>query len=204
MYINLASLRAVKAFADEYKRRQWPLHVLVCNAAVFGIPYTLSEDGLEMNFAVNHLGHFYLTLLLQDVLISSKPSRVVVVSSESHRFHSLSWNQSLNFDLLPMPKSEYWSILAYGQSKLCNVLFAAELNRRLAEHGVKSYSLHPGNMIYTGLARHSCIYRLIFFLAKPFTKSKVSWEISLWFLRETWKTSDWPRDRITTHIDMHW
>ena len=197
IHIDLASLRSVKAFTDEYKHRQWfdfsippvsflldvclsrPLHLLVCNAAVFGIPYTLSEDGLEMNFAVNHLGHFYLTWLLQDVLVSSRPSRVVVVSSESHRFHSLSRDQSLDFDLLPMPKSKYWPILAYGQSKLCNVLFAAELNRRLAEHGVKSYSLHPGNMIHTGLSRHSCFYRLIFFLARPFTKSKVGQEMTL-------------------------
>ena len=159
--------------------------MLICNAAVFGIPYTLSDDGLEMNFAVNYLGHFYLTWLLQEELVASRPSRVVVVSSESHRFYSLSWNQELDLDLVPTPRSSYWSILAYGQSKLCCLLFAIELNRRLAKHGVKSYAVHPGNMVYTGLGRHSWFYRMLFFLARPFTKSIVSCLLFRCDLKET-------------------
>lgn len=62
-----------------------PLHVLICNAAIFGLPWQLTEDNLESTFQVNHLGHFYLVSLLQDILRHSVPSRVVVVSSESHR-----------------------------------------------------------------------------------------------------------------------
>lgn len=62
------------------------LDILVCNAAVLGLPYDVTGDGIERTFATNHLGHFYLVDLLKDVLISSSPSRVVVVSAESHRF----------------------------------------------------------------------------------------------------------------------
>lgn len=61
------------------------LHVLICNAAIFGVPWQLTEDGLESTFQVNHLGHFYLIQLLEDVLRRSTPARVVMVSSESHR-----------------------------------------------------------------------------------------------------------------------
>lgn len=63
-----------------------PLHVLVCNAAAFALPWSLTKDGLETTFQVNHLGHFYLVQLLQDVLCRSAPARVIVVSSESHRW----------------------------------------------------------------------------------------------------------------------
>ena len=62
------------------------LDILICNAGVFGLPYQKSENGIEMHFAVNHLGHFYLTQLLTEILCKSAPSRVVIVSSESHRF----------------------------------------------------------------------------------------------------------------------
>lgn len=67
------------------------LHVLVCNAAAFALPWSLTKDGLETTFQVNHLGHFYLVQLLQDVLCRSAPARVVVVSSESHRCVRIWW-----------------------------------------------------------------------------------------------------------------
>ena len=62
-----------------------PLHILICNAAVFGLSWSKSEDGIESTFGVNHLGHFYLVKLIEDILSSSSPARVVVLSSESHR-----------------------------------------------------------------------------------------------------------------------
>lgn len=74
-----------------------PLHILICNAAVFGVPWSLTEDGLESTFQVNHLGHFYLVQLLEDVLRQSSPARVVVVSSESHRLV----NVNFGFALIP-------------------------------------------------------------------------------------------------------
>lgn len=84
MHLDLSSLRSVKSFTEEFINRGLPLHILVCNAGVFGGPFTLTVDGLEKHFAVNHLGHFYLVTLLVEVLRSSKPSRVVMVTSESH------------------------------------------------------------------------------------------------------------------------
>ena len=84
MQLDLSSLRSVKFFADEFLNRGLPLHILVCNAGMFGGPFSLTVDGMEKHFAVNHLGHFYLAKLLVDVMIASKPARVVVVTSESH------------------------------------------------------------------------------------------------------------------------
>ena len=84
MQLDLASLWSVKTFANEFIRKGLPLHILICNAGVFGGPFMLTEDGLEHHFAVNHLGHFYLCKLLLGVLRTSKPSRIVVLSSESH------------------------------------------------------------------------------------------------------------------------
>ena len=84
MQLDLSSLRSVNFFADEFINRGLPLHILVCNAGTFGGPFSLTVDGMEKHFAVNHLGHFYLAKLLVDVMIASKPARVVVVTSESH------------------------------------------------------------------------------------------------------------------------
>lgn len=84
MQLDLSSLRSVKFFAEEFINRGLPLHILVCNAGTFGGPFSLTVDGMERHFAVNHLGHFYLAKLLVDVMIASKPARVVVVTSESH------------------------------------------------------------------------------------------------------------------------
>nr|XP_045748060.1 WW domain-containing oxidoreductase [Mirounga angustirostris] len=85
MTLDLALLRSVQHFAQAFKAKNLSLHVLVCNGAAFALPWSLTKDGLETTFQVNHLGHFYLVQLLQDVLCRSAPARVVVVSSESHR-----------------------------------------------------------------------------------------------------------------------
>lgn len=77
----------IQSFCSYFINR--PLNILICNAAVKGLPYQTSEDGIEMHFAVNHLGHFYLTQLLTDTLCNSAPARVVVVSSESHKYVTL-------------------------------------------------------------------------------------------------------------------
>ncbi|PKU35003.1 ww domain-containing hypothetical protein [Limosa lapponica baueri] len=152
----------------------WPLHILICNAAVFGAPWCLTEDGLESTFQVNHLGHFYLVQLLEDVLRRSSPARVVMVSSESHRFTDIKDSSGkLDFSLLSPSKKEYWAMLAYNRSKLCNILFSNELNRRLSPHGVTSNSVHPGNMMYSSIHRNWWVYTLLFTLARPFTKSMV-------------------------------
>ncbi|KAM4767082.1 WW domain-containing oxidoreductase isoform 3-T3 [Cyanocitta cristata] len=175
MTLDLASLQSVQHFAEAFKSKNLPLHILICNAAVFGAPWSLTEDGLESTFQVNHLGHFYLVQLLEDVLCRSSPARVVVVSSESHRFTEIKDSSGkLDFSLLSPSKKEYWAMLAYNRSKLCNILFSNELNRRLSPHGVTSNSVHPGNMIYSSIHRNWWVYTLLFTLARPFTKSMIS------------------------------
>ncbi|KAA0724154.1 WW domain-containing oxidoreductase [Triplophysa tibetana] len=149
-----------------------PLHILVCNAAVCTQPWSRTEDGLESTFQICHLGHFYLVKLLQDVLRCSAPARVVVVSSESHRFTDLVNScGKVDLTLLSPPQKEYWSMLAYNRAKLCNILFSNELNRRMSPHGVVCNAVHPGNMMYTSIHRSWWLMTLLFTLARPFTKS---------------------------------
>ncbi|ELK14444.1 WW domain-containing oxidoreductase [Pteropus alecto] len=172
MTLDLAQLRSVQHFAQAFKAKNVPLHVLVCNAAAFALPWSLTKDGLETTFQVNHLGHFYLVQLLQDVLCRSAPARVVVVSSESHRFTDINdSSKNLDFSRLSPSKNDYWAMLAYNRSKLCNILFSNELHRRLSPRGVTSNAVHPGNMMYSSLHRHWWVYTLLFTLARPFTKS---------------------------------
>ncbi|XP_031420101.2 WW domain-containing oxidoreductase [Clupea harengus] len=174
MLLDLASLRSVREFAEEFKAKKLPLHILVCNAAVFGQSWRLTEDGLESTFQVCHLGHFYLLQLLQDTLKRSAPARVVVVSSESHRFTELlDSSGKLDLGLISPAQKEYWSMLAYNRAKLCNLLFSAELHRRLSPHGVTCNAVHPGNMMYTSIHRGWWLMTLLFTLARPFTKSMV-------------------------------
>lgn len=168
---DLSSLDSVQACAQTFLKRNWPLHILICNAGVLGLPYQLSDDGIEKTFATNHLGHFFLVDLLKEVLISSSPSRVVVVSSESHRFPSL-FTDKFDLEDVPLREKDYWPIVAYNQSKLCNLLFAFELNRRLSPYGVHCNAVNPGSLIHSKLKRHSYFLKLLFALSRPFTKSK--------------------------------
>ena len=87
--LDLCSLKSVKLMAETYLQKGWPLHVLILNAGVFGKGFSMTEDGLETTWQVNHLAQFYLTKLLTKKLIDSAPAKVVVVSSESHRFSDL-------------------------------------------------------------------------------------------------------------------
>ncbi|KAK2834809.1 hypothetical protein Q7C36_015510, partial [Tachysurus vachellii] len=172
MMLDLASLRSVREFSEAFKAKKLPLHILVCNAAVCTQPWCLTEDGLESTFQTCHLGHFFLVQLLQNVLRRSAPARVVVLSSESHRFTDLVDScGKVDLALLSPPKKEYWSMLAYNRAKLCNILFSSELHRRLSPHGVTSNAVHPGNMMYTSIHRSWWLMTFLFNLARPFTKS---------------------------------
>ncbi|KAK0043097.1 WW domain-containing oxidoreductase [Biomphalaria pfeifferi] len=170
MHLDLTSLMSVRKIAEEYEEKAWPLHILILNAGVFGAGYTLTEDNLEMTFQVNHLSHFYLTKLLVNTLMKSAPARVVVVSSESHRFSDLKESNMCQEKLSPKVTS-FWHMGAYNNSKLCNILFANELNYRLSPHGIVANSVHPGNMMSSSITRYWWFYRLIFTLVRPFTKS---------------------------------
>lgn len=129
--------------------------MLINNAGVYQCPYTKTEDGFEMQFGVNHLGHFLLTHLLLDLLKKSAPSRIVVVSSKLYKYGEI------NFEDLNSEQS-YDKAFAYARSKLANLLFTYELAQRLIDTGVTVNALTPG-IVRTNLGRHVHIP----LLAKP-------------------------------------
>ncbi|CAK4072353.1 unnamed protein product [Aphanomyces euteiches] len=133
--------------------RNLPLHILINNAGVMAPPFELSADGIESQFATNHVAHHALTVALLPILEVSAPSRVVVVSSEAHKFAA--GQTGLDLDNLN-DESKYFSWKWYGQSKIANIFFARELSRQLRERGVNNVYvnvLHPG-VINTELVRH--------------------------------------------------
>jgi NAD(P)-dependent dehydrogenase (short-subunit alcohol dehydrogenase family) len=130
----------VRALADAVRSRVDRLDVLVNNAGGVNKARQVTVEGIEATFAVNHLGYFLLTNLLLDLVVKSAPARVVTVASVGHR------RGTLDFDDLGFERGGYSIMRAYGRSKLANVLFAAELARRLAGTGVTSNSLHPGSV----------------------------------------------------------
>jgi len=139
MELDLASLASVRVFADAFRARHRSLHVLCNNAGVMALPHRRTADGFEMQFGTNHLGHFALTGLLLDRLLENDGARVVTVSSTAHRMGTI------RFDDLHWQRGyRKWS--AYGQSKLANLLFTYELQRRLdaARARLISVACHPG------------------------------------------------------------
>jgi NAD(P)-dependent dehydrogenase (short-subunit alcohol dehydrogenase family) len=138
--LDLASLMSVRAFAEEMIARGKPLDLLINNAGVMDLPArSLTEDGFEMQFGTNHLSHFALTGRLLPLLRSARSGRVVNVSSLAHR------GGEIGFDNLQAERS-YKSWSAYQQSKLANLLFTFELQRRSDTHGwgLMSNAAHPG------------------------------------------------------------
>ena len=151
--LDLASLKSVRAFADEINTSETTLDILINNAGVFNIPeLAKTEDGFEMTMAANHIGHFLLTNLLLDLLKKSAPSRIVVVSSRRHQEWSNGPTSGFSFENIN-GEVFYDGVAAYGQSKLANILFTTELAKRLKGTGVTVNSLHPG-VIATDIRRH--------------------------------------------------
>jgi len=136
--LDLADLDSVRACAASFLARDEPLHVLVNNAGVVRTR-GLTRQGFELMFGVNHLGHFVLTIALLGCLKASAPARVVTVSSDSHYAA-----RGIDWDALRRPERGLTGLHGYAVSKLCNVLFSAELARRTAGSGVTTYALHPG------------------------------------------------------------
>ncbi|KAM0856628.1 hypothetical protein ACQ4PT_049021 [Festuca glaucescens] len=160
MELDLSSMASVRKFAADFNAKGLPLNILVNNAGVLATSFTLSKDGIEMQFATNHVGHFLLThLLLETMKKTSRESnvegRIVNVSSVGHRF---TYQEGIRFDNINN-EAEYSTSGAYGQSKLANILHANELARRLKEEGVNitANSLHPGSIITNILRNHSII-----------------------------------------------
>ncbi|HSK76031.1 MAG TPA: SDR family oxidoreductase [Thermoanaerobaculia bacterium] len=159
---DFSSQADVRRLAESVLASHDRLDVLVNNAGGVNKTRRLTVDGIEATFAVNHLGYFLLTNLLTDLLVRSAPARVVTVASAGHR------QGTLDFDDLGFERG-YSILRAYTRSKLANVLFAAELARRLAGTGVTSNSLHPGTVatnIWSGAPTWS--KPLIQLLLRPF------------------------------------
>ena len=141
--LDLADLASVRAFAEEW---EGPVDVLVNNAGVMATPERRTKDGFELQIGTNHLGPFALT----NLLLPHVTDRVVTVSSGAHRAGSI------RLDDLNWERGRYQRWLAYGQSKLANLLFTLELQRRLAESGsdVRAVAAHPG-WAATNLQHHT-------------------------------------------------
>ncbi|MCL6454211.1 MAG: SDR family oxidoreductase [Alicyclobacillus sp.] len=137
--LDLGSLESVRRFAEVVLQRFPTLDLLINNAGVMGVPFGRTADGFELQFGTNHLGHFALTGWLLPALLRSENARVVTVSSAAHL------NARLDFGNLQGERG-YRRWRAYGQSKLANLMFAFELQRRLAAAGAASISVacHPG------------------------------------------------------------
>jgi NAD(P)-dependent dehydrogenase (short-subunit alcohol dehydrogenase family) len=146
--MDLTSLESVRAAATGLTARFPKLDLLINNAGVMMPPYSLTKDGFELQFGTNHLGHFALTGLLMNSLLAVPGSRVVTVSSNGHRAGRM------NFADLQSAK-HYQKAAAYGRSKLANLMFTYELQRRLAAAHAQTIALaaHPGTA-RTDLARH--------------------------------------------------
>jgi retinol dehydrogenase 12 len=136
--LDLASLASVRQCAERFLALGEPLHVLINNAGVAG-QRGRTTDGFELAFGVNHLGHFALTAALLDRLAASAPARVVTVASDAHYQAA-----GVDFAAVRRPTASITGMPEYAVSKLCNVLFSAELARRTAARGITTYAVHPG------------------------------------------------------------
>ncbi|KAJ3215976.1 hypothetical protein HDU67_010132 [Dinochytrium kinnereticum] len=160
MEVDLSSLASVRRFATEFQAKNLPIHCLLNNAGIMAIPtFTESADGYEIQFASNHIGHFYLTTLLFPIIektAASGPVTVVNVSSMGHQFTT---KGGIDFENLGNAAS-YNSFAFYGQSKLANILFTRELQKRIdakiPNNNIYVSTLHPG-VVNTDLAKKSVL-----------------------------------------------
>jgi len=164
MTLDLANLSSIKTFNKEFRSQYDRLDLLVNNAGVMMPPASKTADGFELQFGTNHLGHFALTGQLLDILLKTPNSRVVNVASAAHRMGSI------DFDDLQWEKRPYKEMASYGQSKLANLLFTFELQRRLESSGNKTIAVavHPG-WTGTNLQRNTLFFRIMnpVFAMKP-------------------------------------
>jgi len=149
MKLDVGDLSSVRKFAEDFKSKYDRLDILINNAGVMAIPRQETVDGFEMQLGVNHLGHFALTSLLLDVIVKTPNARIHNVTS------SANYTGTINFDDL-MGEQNYGRWSAYGQSKLANVFFTFELQKRLTAAGFDTITntSHPG-FVYTNLQANS-------------------------------------------------
>jgi NAD(P)-dependent dehydrogenase (short-subunit alcohol dehydrogenase family) len=171
MQLDLSDLDSVRRFAGKFVDEYEKLDVLMNNAGIMMTPYFKTKDGFEGQFGVNHLGHFALTGLLLDVLLKTPGSRIVNVSSGAHKMGRM------DFSDLQFEKGRAYSPLkSYGQSKLSNLLFTYEMQRKLESAQKDSISLaaHPGTSM-TNLGRHlegKLMYKILYPLFKRMSQDQ--------------------------------
>jgi NAD(P)-dependent dehydrogenase (short-subunit alcohol dehydrogenase family) len=163
---DLTSQAAVRALAGEALQRYARIDVLVNNAGAIFEKREVSEDGVERTWALNHLAPFLLTELLLDRLKESAPARIVTTTSDAHKGAEIPWD-----DLNAEHSYGARGFKRYGQTKLANILFTAELARRLEGTGVTANCFHPG-LVATGFNRNnSGLMRVAMTVVKPFSRS---------------------------------
>ncbi|GJQ70389.1 hypothetical protein Trydic_g22819 [Trypoxylus dichotomus] len=148
--LNLCSFKSIRKCSSQLLQNNKNIDILINNAGVMCCPYGKTEDGFEIQFGSNYLGHFLLTMLLLPRLIENKSARIINVSSVAHKMGTIDFND-INWE-----NKAYKPLEAYQQSKLCNILFTKELNKRLREANIENvnvYSVHPG-VIKTELGRY--------------------------------------------------
>jgi len=156
MLIDLADLKSVEQFANVFKKKFSQLDLLINNAGVMMPPYGKTNDGFELQFGTNHLGHFALTGHLIEMIINTPNSRIVNISSGAHNYGNL------NFDDLTWDKRPYKAMRAYGDSKIANLYFTYELQNRLGNKNSNPMVIaaHPG-WTATELQRHSGLFNFL-------------------------------------------
>ena len=162
--LDLASASSIIAFTEKLDAEN--IDILICNAGLISTDFQPTHEGLEQTVGVCHFGHFLLTKLLMPRLLNALESRVVMVSSESHRSP-----KTLDFNRFPLTRDTFRTWTAYGQAKLANVLMANELQRRYAKQGLSACSLHPGTLVTTDIGRGSAFMRILMKLISPLTKN---------------------------------
>lgn len=147
--VDLADPASVDAFTERFLRSGRPLHLLINNAGIMWVPFRKTVRGIESQLAVNYLSQFQLVARLWPALVKSRGARVISVSSQGHQFANFNFDDP-NFTVRP-----YETLQGYGQSKTACNLFAMELDSRGQSANVRSYSLHPGSVGGTDLAREA-------------------------------------------------
>ena len=145
--LELGSLASIRAFAERVLAKHPRIDLLINNAGVMACPQGKTQDGFELQFGSNHIGHFLMTCLLVPALRRGTGTRVVCLSSRGHHIAPVDFDD-IHFERRPYDK---WQ--SYGQAKTANVLFAVGLEKRLGAHGVHAFAVHPGAIV-TELGRH--------------------------------------------------
>ena len=143
--MDLSDLDSIKRFTDLVKNNL-SLSILINNAGIMACPESKTSNGWDLQFAVNHIGHFVLTHELIDSMDQSSGARIINLSSTAHKFSGICWDD-IHFS------NSYDKWVSYGQSKTATSLFSIELDRRFKDKNIRSFAVHPGG-IFTPLQRH--------------------------------------------------